>query len=153
MKKWLLRETIEQGVEDLRGIPEAAASAPVRDGWSRKEELGHLIDSATNNHVRFVRAALEREFSDPGYAQNEWVAIHGYRDQSWSALIDLWCSYNTLLANLIERIAEDRLASVCVIGDDPPVSLELLIEDYVAHVRHHLDRICGRSTAKWGARM
>ena len=32
---------------------------PSSSQWSLKEELGHLLDSAANNHQRIVRAQLE----------------------------------------------------------------------------------------------
>ncbi len=62
------------------------------DSWSRKEELGHLIDSAVNNHVRFAAASLQTEFSGPTYEQDGWVRVHGYHEMPWLSLLDSWRS-------------------------------------------------------------
>jgi hypothetical protein len=138
----LLHETIERELPNLRGVrEEAAARNDGRAGsWSRKEELGHLIDSAANNHIRFVLASLDGEFRGQGYAQDKWVEAHGYRDLSWGALVDLWYQYNRLLTHLVERIPDAHLDNRCVIGWGV-VTLRFVIEDYVRHMQHHLDHV------------
>ena len=142
----LLKDVIAQEAPNLRSLTKHDASAT--DGrpgtWSRKAELGHLIDSAANNHNRFVRAALDGEFRGPGYAQNDWVRLHGYAETPWPWLVDFWERYNRLLVRVIENIPEDRLNAMCVIGDNPPATLGFVIEDYVLHMQHHLDHILGR---------
>ena len=112
--------------------------------WSPKEELGHLIDSAANNHMRFVRGALEASYAGPGYAQNAWVQIHGYQEMPWEWLVNFWLQYNVMLAGLIGRIAPERLETPCVIGGGAPVTLGFVIEDYILHMQHHVDHILGR---------
>ena len=106
--------------------------------------MGHLIDSAANNHVRFVRAVLELEFRGPGYEQDGWVSLHSYHEMPWPEIIDFWQRYNHFLAGLVGRIPEDRLAARCVVGDSAPVTLKFLIEDYTLHMQHHLDHILAR---------
>jgi hypothetical protein len=122
--------------------------ASVRAGgsaaWSRKEELGHLIDSAVNNHLRFARATLERGFNGPSYEQDGWVQAHGYHEWPWHALIDAWRQHNAALVQLIKRIPEDRLAAPCVISGAAAVTLRFLIEDYILHMQHHLDHVLSR---------
>ncbi len=82
----LLRETIERELPHLRALTgEQAARVPRPGSWSPKEELGHLIDSAANNHIRFVLASIDGEFRGRGYAQDEWVAAHAYRDLLWES--------------------------------------------------------------------
>jgi hypothetical protein len=137
----LLRETIECELPNLQALTDLQAPKP--GGWSRKEELGHLIDSATNNHIRFVLGTVNGEFRGPGYAQDSWVAAHGYRDLAWSDLTDLWYRYNALLAHLVERIPEEHMNNRCVVGSGD-VTLRFLIEDYVRHMQHHLDHILAR---------
>jgi hypothetical protein len=137
----LLRETIDCELPHLQNLTQFEAPKP--GGWSRKEELGHLIDSATNNHMRFVRATLDGEFRGPGYMQDDWVAAHGYQDLAWSDLIDLWYRYNALLAHLVERIPEAHMSNRCVVGSGD-VTLRFLIEDYVLHMQHHLNHILAR---------
>jgi hypothetical protein len=139
------RQTIERELPNLRGLTdESAARTDGRPGsWSRKEELGHLIDSATNNHVRFMLASLDGEFRGPGYTQDKWVAAHGYGDLEWRELVELWYQYNALLAHLVERIPEEHMDNRCVIGQSV-ATLRFVIEDYVLHMQHHLDHVLGR---------
>lgn len=142
----LLEETIEREHPHLRAVTdEQAAVHP--DGpasWSPKQELGHLIDSAANNHIRFVRAALEPEYRGTGYAQNAWVDLHGYQDMPWHSILILWLQLNDLLASLIARIPENRMETQCFIGSAPPVTLAFLIEDYILHMQHHVDHMLKR---------
>jgi hypothetical protein len=100
-----------------------------------------LIDSAANNHHRFVRGQFEPGFAMPSYKQSEWVATNGYQDRAWKELVELWSVYNRHLLFLMERVPKDRLANVCKIGDDDPVTLEFLMVDYVRHLKHHVDQI------------
>jgi hypothetical protein len=140
-----LQDTVDREAAHLRKVAEPDASAkPLLHVWSKKEELGHLIDSAANNHVRFVRAAIEPEFRGPGYEQDSWVSLHGYHEMAWAEVIDFWQRYNHFLARLVERIPEDRLPVRCVVGDSTPVTLKFLIEDYTLHMQHHLDHILVR---------
>ena len=111
------------------------------DKWSKKEILGHLIDSASNNHQRFVRAQLSSEIKLPKYEQTEWVRTQGYQNESWERLIELWKEYNLHLLHIASAIPADRLGSFCFIGDDEPVTLEYLVTDYVRHLKHHIEQI------------
>ena len=112
--------------------------------WSPKEELGHLIDSAANNHVRFVRALIEPEMRGATYAQNDWVTAHRYQEVAWQEIVDFWFRYNKFMASLIGRVPENKLQTLCFVSSDKPVSLEFLVSDYVLHMRHHLDHLLGR---------
>jgi len=140
-----LQETVDREAIHLRALAERDASVkPLPHVWSKKEELGHLIDSAANNHVRFVRATLDSEFHGPGYEQDGWVSLHGYHQMPWAEIVDFWQRYNHFLLGLVERIPEDRLPTRCVVGDSVPVTLKFLIEDYTLHMQHHLDHILQR---------
>lgn len=133
---------VEQSALALAKISEAAAG--LREGedrWSKKEILGHLIDSAANNHQRFVRVQLTDGLSMPGYEQNAWVERQAYQTAEWSALVALWKSYNLHLAHVISHIPEACLNHRVTVGDGEPVTLEFLIRDYVRHLQHHLDQI------------
>src|SRR5438270_13161987 len=136
------RERISSAYQLLRGVSEEGSQRPLREeGWSRKEILGHLVDSALNNHQRFVRAALDGSYTGPTYAQSDWVNIHGYRSMPWASLLEHWRLQNVLLGEVIRRVPESMLEAPCRIGDNAPVSLRFLIEDYVAHLDHHLKQL------------
>ena len=137
-----LVHVVDQAALELRAIDDArAASKPKADVWSVKEILGHLIDSASNNHQRFVRAQLAGELTFPDYEQNRWVAAQGYQARPWSELIDLWVVYNQHLAHVIRRIPAGSANVSCRLGTHEPISLTVLAQHYVGHVRHHLEQI------------
>lgn len=141
-----LQETVDREADHLRAVADRDAGKKTAPKvWSKKEELGHLIDSAANNHVRFVRAVLEPEFRGPGYQQDGWVSLHAYHEMAWAEIIDFWQRYNHFLVGLVERIPEDRLPAPCVVGESAPVTLQFLIEDYTLHMQHHLDHILERA--------
>ena len=114
-------------------------SAPSK--WSAKEELGHLLDSAANNHQRIVRAQLEDKLAMPGYDQTNWVRIHGYQSRDWSELIELWTALNRQLLAAAEAVPESAWSHTLTISTGAPVTLQFVFEDYVAHMVHHLEHI------------
>ena len=118
--------------------PVQAAFKESPDRWSKKEILGHLIDSAANNHQRFVRAAYNAAADFPPYKQNDWVRIQQYNKSEWADLIALWSAYNLHLCNVIERLPDEVLSAPCNIGKEEPAPLEFVIKDYLRHLRHHV---------------
>jgi hypothetical protein len=137
-----LRAEIDSALPRLRALTEAQVTADRGAGkWVKKELLGHLIDSADNNHQRVVRAQASDPLVWPGYDQDEWVAVHAYRSRAWPELIDLWSALNRHVACAIESVPAGRLATRCVIGDNQPATLEWLMRDYVNHLRHHVSQI------------
>ena len=131
-----------KNVDRLRQIGEAPATAPRAPGkWSRKQVLGHLVDSAANNHQRFVRLQLVSRIDLPGYDQDAWVRVQGYQDRPWLEIIQLWQTYNTQLAVLIRTVDTNSLKNVWHSPDGKDVTLEFLMVDYVRHLRHHLAQI------------
>lgn len=123
----------------LLQLPEATfAATPVPGKWSRKEIIGHLVDSAANNHHRFVRGQFE-DAPFIVYDQNAWNA-HGYYNRIDSRqLIGFWESYNRQLAALIRCIPDELLTRT--VRTDQPRTLAFLITDYVAHQEHHLRQV------------
>ncbi len=118
-----------------------AGNKPNPGKWSKKEILGHLIDSAANNHQRFVRAVYNKADSFPLYNQDDWVRIQQYNNSSWELLIDFWSVYNRHLSDLIERIPEEAKSSLCNFAEPQPVALEFVITDYLRHLKHHVDQL------------
>jgi hypothetical protein len=141
-----LREIIQDEFARLRSITKQDSNARTGggSGWSRKQELGHLIDSATNNRVRFIVAALNGNYRGPTYDGEGWVELGGYADTDWVELVELWTRSNKALVRAIERIPNERLSAQCKVGDADTVTLMFLIEDYILHMQHHLDHIFGR---------
>jgi DinB superfamily len=149
----LLRTVVEGVVPRLRGIDDAQASESASpDKWSAKEVLGHLIDSACNNHRRFVDAQDKADLVFDGYDGEHWVRAQRYAAASWNELVLLWESYNRHLARIIEAIPGsemqrprhphtlDRIAWRPVEADKP-TTLEYLANDYVGHMESHLGQI------------
>jgi len=136
-----LASVVALAVPQLSAISEQAAlQKPSLDKWSKKEILGHLIDSAANNHQRLVRLQLEREINLPGYEQDGWVRVNGYQDTPWADILALWTAYNRHLATVIESLDPSALGHVWHSpGGD--VTLEFLATDYVVHLKHHLGQI------------
>ena len=145
--------TIEEAAGRLHLMTDAEAGArSAPDVWSAKETIGHLIDSAANNHQRFVRAQFRDDLDFPGYVQDEWIAGQHYQDASWPQLIELWRLYNLHLLHVVSRIPSDELTrprrphsldsiAFRVVDKDEAATLEYLIRDYVEHLKHHLNQI------------
>ena len=128
----------------LAGISDDDAARRLEPGrWSKKELLGHLIDSASNNHQRFVRAQLADSYQGPSYEQERWVAAQAYATENWPDLVNLWLLYNRHLLHVIRHLSEAPLAVPCVIGEDAPVPLSEVVSGYVDHLEHHLSQIFG----------
>lgn len=137
-----LRQAVEAALPKLRRKSDSQAAQSRAPGkWSPKQVVGHLIDSASNNHQRFVRAQQVAELRFPPYAQDSWVAVQHYNERSWEDLLALWHAYNLHLAHVISRIPESERQVPCTIESNTPVTLGFLAHDYVAHLRHHLAEV------------
>ncbi len=137
-----LRAEVEQAAVHLRGFGETDVTRDRGAGkWVKKEILGHLIDSAVNNHQRFVRAQFADPFVGPGYDQQSWVALHRYRTRPWIELSELWVALNRHVAAVIESVSAEKLATSCIIGGGEAATLEWWMRDYLRHLKHHLEQI------------
>ena len=147
--------TVEEASARLLALTdEEAASRRVEGSWSAKEVVGHLVDSAANNHQRFVRAQFKEDLVFPGYAQDDWVRSQGYQDEPWPLVVNLWRLYNLHLAHVCRRAPEsERLRprrehnlheiGFAQVSADEPSTLEHLMRDYVDHLKSHLRQIFG----------
>jgi DinB superfamily len=141
-----LSENLTRAVDEaqvvLRQVTESESIQPVLPGgWSRKQVLGHLIDSASNNHQRFVRAALQPSLELPGYDQDGCVRVQAVQEAPWPLLVALWSEYNRYLAHVIAHLPEEKLETICRIGSHEPMTLRFIAEDYLEHMLHHLRQI------------
>ena len=133
-----LRNLVSEWTERLQGISEQEALKVVGTKWTRKQLLGHLLDSAANNHQRFVRLQQGNLAGFPGYDQEHWVAAGNYNQRPWVDLVEFWRLYNLQLASLIENIPPGCEGNVWE-GHD--ADLGFLVEDFTRHMLHHLTRI------------
>lgn len=113
---------------------------PKPEKWSKQEILGHLLDSATNNHHRFIRSQIEDSPSIK-YNQDEWNDCSRYNEMDRSHLIDFWKTYNRYIIFIINAMSPDALKRKCRTNEPEPVSIEWLFEDYVSHLEHHLRQL------------
>ena len=137
-----LRTLIDRAPERLEALSRSSVEIkPDESKWSRKEELGHLLDSAANNHQRIVRAQLEDKPAMPGYDQTGWVALHDYQHRDWNDLIALWKTLNRQLLAAAEAVPESAWSRTLTVRGSGPLTLQFVFEDYVAHMVHHLEHI------------
>lgn len=136
-----LRELLERVPGRLEALPVTKVESKPASGWSPKEELGHLLDSAANNHQRIVRAQLQDKPAMPGYEQNAWVELHGYQHRNWKELIEVWHALNQQLLAAAEAAPEAAWARTLTVAGSEPVTLQFVFDDYVAHMVHHLRHI------------
>ena len=148
-----LRETILSAFERFMMMPENEVNLRLGAGkWSIQEIMGHMIDSAANNHARFVRAQITDDLVFEGYDQKAWVENQNYAGAKWDDLIILWRQYNLHIDYIVGQIPDNILTKERVnhnldkiawkpVPADQPTTLEYFISDYIAHLKHHLGQI------------
>jgi hypothetical protein len=143
-----LLSVIDAAEPKLRDISALESTRPILPGgWSRKQVIGHLIDSASNNHQRFVRAAQQASLDFPGYDQEGNVRVQAPEEADWLLLVSLWAAYNRYLAHIIARLPASKLETPCRIGSREPVTLGFIATDYLTHLNHHLRQIGAANSA------
>ncbi len=144
-----LREVIKSQMESLLAISEDEATHKTQpDKWSKKEILGHLIDSAANNQMKFVKLLEESEAAIIGYKQDNWVQTQKYQEANWQDLLTLWAAYNSHLAHIIEHTPEEVLSHKLTVNSSGPFTLEFIMKDYVEHLKHHLLQILPKANLR-----
>lgn len=140
-----LRDVLKTTVPMLERMSDAEASKPYAPGkWTRKQLISHLIDSASNNHQRFTRATFAGSLKFPGYEQDKLTQLQAPNELDWKTLAQLWSSYNTFLAHLIDRLPASAAETPCEIGGDISGTLSYIVADYVEHLKHHVNQVTGQ---------
>ncbi len=142
---WSRMDAAEQKLS-LVSEEEARKSARP-EGWSRKEILGHLVDSACINHVRIAFAATLDGYECPKYDQNAWVALHAYAGMPWAAILDQWRARYTWMAEMITNLPDVALSRQFTVTGFPPVTIADWIKDCLQHLEHHVNQIVGTPPA------
>ena len=144
-----LHDAIGDALQIFQGVDETRTTRVTPGGgWCARQILGHLIDSACNNHRRFVLGQSNDLVKYEGYEQDAWVARQRYDKVPWRDLVTLWTAYNRHLAHVMSCVPDDVAAREAIAPDsDGRVTLAFLMEDYVTHLRHHLEQIRTRLAA------
>lgn len=150
MKKIIeeLDQIIQEFSKKISAIPEAEFSVkPLPHKWSKKEALGHLIDSAQNNLRRFICGQYESSPPKIVYDQNRWVAFNNYIETDSKEVITLWQLINKRIVAVLREMPSSAYGMKCDTGkiNAQLYTLEWLAEDYVRHLKHHLNQIIPRS--------
>jgi DinB superfamily len=137
-----LQQTLNKALPLLKAISkDAAAEKPLPNKWSKKEIIGHLIDSACNNHQKMVRTQLQKHLDFVGYQQDDWVEIQQYQQADWSKLLKIWMAYNLQIVHLMKTVSKKSLKNTLSINGEGLYTLEFIMQDYVVHLEHHLKAI------------
>ncbi|MEL6675282.1 MAG: DinB family protein [Bacteroidota bacterium] len=146
----LLELALEEAYPSLQAMSPETRTTPLAPGkWSPQQVMGHLIDSAANNHQRFVRVQQQENFIFKGYQQDQWVIQQAYEEASWETILNLWTAYNRHLAHVIRHLPQQLWAqsrhphnlhqiAFKTVPEDQPTSLAYFVADYIAHLEHHL---------------
>ncbi|MES2780768.1 MAG: DinB family protein [Bacteroidota bacterium] len=143
-----MKETIQRLNDLLQIVPdklrhireEDFVFKPHQDKWSKKQILGHLIDSAANNHQRFIRIQYE-DVPTIVYDQNRWNELNHYQELDTEHVVSMWTLFNEHILEVIKHIPEENLRRKGNTGLPEPVTLKFLIDDYVDHMEHHVKQI------------
>ena len=137
-----LEKIVKETPKKMNLFSEAkSAERKLMGQWSKKEELGHLIDSASNNHQRFVRLQIDNDLQLLQYKQDEWVEVQHYQERKWIELIELWLIYNKHILHIIKTVDILKLRNEGHFPEYGTQTLQFMIDDYVDHIEHHLKRI------------
>jgi len=116
------------------------AMKPKAEKWSKKEILGHIIDSAQNNIRRFLVAQYE-DTPVILYNQDKWVELTNYQHYPTRDLLTLWILLNRHICRVLRRLPRSAATRKCFMGNSQPHTLEWVAADYCNHLLHHLHQI------------
>jgi hypothetical protein len=134
-----LRDIVGEFTPKLKSIPDLEFSAkPLAEKWSKKEIIGHLIDSAQNNLRRFICGQYESVPPKITYRQDFWVNANQYQNRPAESVIDLWQLINTQIIIVLASMPTDKYSAQAETSELH--TLEWLADDYVKHLKHHLNQ-------------
>ena len=138
-----LHAALTEGLGLFAGVDEALSGVRAKpNGWCAREIVGHLIDSACNNHRRFILGQTPGLAKFDGYDGDVWVSRQRYADESWADIVALWAAYNRHLRYVISRTPVEHLMLSATSPDcSDVVTVGFLMQDYVGHIRHHLEQV------------
>lgn len=137
-----LHEIIGKATPLLKQISDKEASYKSNPKkWSKKEIIGHLIDSACNNQQKFVRLMETEKLNFVKYNQDDWVNNQRYNQANWLQMVDLWHLYNLHLSHIIAYVVPEKLQHQITIEEVGPFTLEFIMKDYIEHLKHHLKAV------------
>ena len=139
-----IEDTVNTAYQMLGGQSEETIRERLTpNAWSIKEVMGHLIDSASNNHQRFVRLQVADRLIFPDYSQDNdaWVMIQNYQNTPWKDLLDLWRFFNLHLTRVIRNVNQSCIENSWVLNEDNSIPLGSLMIDYLRHMKDHLEEI------------
>ena len=112
------------------------------DKWSKKEIIGHLIDSGINNLQRFTEVQFEiKPYKIRQYRQDELVKANDYQHSEINEVVELWISINNRIISLMKKQTIKTLKYNIELNNETISDLRFLMMDYVDHLEHHLNQI------------
>ncbi len=138
-----LEHLLKRGLEYLNQSSELELRRKESDEkWSKKEILGHLIDSGINNLQRFTEVQFENKpYRIRNYNQNELVKANDYQNSNTNEIAQLWKAVNNQILNILQKQTEETLSYEIELERENYTDLRFLIKDYVEHLEHHLKQI------------
>jgi hypothetical protein len=143
-----LKSVVEDFAKRFSKISDQEFSAkPLANKWSKKEVVGHLIDSAQNNLRRFIVSQYETTPPKITYEQDFWVIANGYQQMSSADVIALWKLMNERIVAVLTNMPEKNFNRNADTGKQEAQlhTLEFLAEDYVKHLKHHINQVIPNS--------
>jgi len=147
------KNAIQRHYEQLSNLPEVIyRKKPAPTKWSPIEIIGHLVDSATNNHRRFTIAQSQENMVFDGYQQDYWVSVQDYQHANWQEVLDFWRLYNLHICRIMENTPPEKLQkevkehnlhqiAMVTVPKDQSVTLAYFMKDYIFHIEHHMKQI------------
>ncbi|MDS1031563.1 DinB family protein [Porphyromonadaceae sp. NP-X] len=139
-----INQYIDKWEQKLINLPvETITQKRNKQNRTIKQILGHLIDSAANNHQRMIRLQYNAKLVFPDYQQDNdlWIALQDYQNEDWFTIIQLWKYYNLHMIQVIKSVDQTKLDNSWQSFEDITVTLRQMIEGYLEHIELHLNEI------------